>query len=87
MSANFGSIALQPFVRTAGAAASVLAFIRSFVGALIGGAIGQAFDGSARPLAIALLVLGVVALLLVLFSERGRLFRRVYPRGAARPQL
>jgi DHA1 family bicyclomycin/chloramphenicol resistance-like MFS transporter len=47
---------------------------------LIGALIGQAYDGTARPLALALLTAGSVTLLAVLFSERGRLFRRLnYP--------
>lgn len=83
--ANFGSIALQPFARIAGAAASFQAFTRMAAGSLLGGAIGQAFDGSARPLALALLGCGLAALGLVLVSERGRLFRRLTPPGMARP--
>jgi DHA1 family bicyclomycin/chloramphenicol resistance-like MFS transporter len=83
--ANFGSIALQPFARTAGAASSFQAFIRMAAGSLLGGLIGQAFDGSARPLAIALLCCGVVTLTLVLITENGRLFRRLTPPGMARP--
>lgn len=75
--ANFTSIALQPFARTAGAAASVMAFLRLLLGATIGTLIGQAYDGTARPLLAAMTVAGVVALLLVLFSERGVLFRRL----------
>jgi DHA1 family bicyclomycin/chloramphenicol resistance-like MFS transporter len=83
--ANFGSIALQPFARTAGAASSFQAFTRMAMGSLLGGLIGQAFDGSARPLALALLACGVLALGLVLISENGRLFRRLNPPGMARP--
>lgn len=82
--ANFGSIALQPFARTAGAAASLQVFIRMVLGSVLGIVIGQAYDGTARPLAIALLVCGTLSLLLVLFSERGRLFRRLNPPGAQR---
>lgn len=85
--ANFQSIALQPFARTAGAAASVQAFIRIALAALLGATIGQAYDGTARPLSLALLLGGLTALLLVLFSERGRLFRRLYPRGAVRIEV
>jgi MFS transporter, DHA1 family, multidrug resistance protein len=84
--ANAGSIAIQPFSRTAGSAASVQGFVRTVSAALLGGMIGQAYDGTARPLAAALLASGCLALLLVLFSERGRLFRRVYPRGTPRPE-
>ncbi len=82
--ANFGSIAMQPFARGAGAAASAQAFIRMVLAAVLGSLIGQAYDGSARPLAVALLSAGTVAMLLVLFSERGRLFRRLNPPRAAR---
>lgn len=83
--ANFGSIAMQPFAEIAGAASSVQAFVRMLMGALIGTLIGQLYDGSSRPLALALFVSGWLALGLVLFSERGRLFRRIHPPGAPRP--
>ncbi|MCC6926160.1 multidrug effflux MFS transporter [Novosphingobium sp.] len=79
MGANFTSIALQPFARTAGAAASAQMFVRSSLSSLLGIAIGQAFDGTARPIALALLLGGVGALMLVLYSERGQLFRRPNP--------
>ena len=85
LGANFGAIALQPFARSAGAAASVQAVVRSGLGATVGIAIGRAYDGSARPLAGAMVMAGCAALLLVLYSERGRLFRRIYPRGVPRP--
>lgn len=83
--ANFSSIALQPFGRIAGAASSVQLFLRMSVGSAIGAAIGQAYDGSARPLALGLLVCGLASLALVLWSEHGRLFRRLIPPGAERP--
>ena len=82
--ANFGSIALQPFARIAGAASSYQAFVRMVVGASIGAIIGQAFDNSARPLAFGLAVCALVSLSLVLFSERGKLFRRLHPPGTPR---
>lgn len=76
MGANFGSIAMQPFGETAGAASSAQSFIRMLLGAGIGIAIGQAYDESARPLAWALFGCSLASLGLVLFSEGGRLFRR-----------
>jgi DHA1 family bicyclomycin/chloramphenicol resistance-like MFS transporter len=76
--ANFQSIALQPFARIAGAASSVQAFMRLMVGASLGALIGQAYDGTARPLAMALLGAGILCLLAVLHSERGKLFRRLH---------
>lgn len=84
MGANFTSIALQPFAHIAGAAASVQMFLRSTMSALLGTTIGLAYDGSARPLALSLLCGGLLALALVLFSERGRLFRRLNPPGSLR---
>jgi DHA1 family bicyclomycin/chloramphenicol resistance-like MFS transporter len=76
---NFQSIALQPFARTAGAAASVTAFVRMGLGATLGTLVGQAYDGTPRPLFAAMTAAGVIALLLVLYSERGVLFRRLNP--------
>ena len=78
MGANFGSIAMQPFAATAGAASSAQSFVRMLLGAGVGIAIGQAYDDSARPLALALFLCSALSLLLVLFSERGTLFRRRY---------
>lgn len=79
LGSNFSSIAMQPLADIAGVASSVQTFVRMLGGALIGVVIGQAYDGSARPLAFALLIAGVLALALVMFSERGKLFRRLYP--------
>lgn len=83
--ANFGSIALQPFARIAGSAASVQAFVRLVLASIIGAVVGQSYDLTARPYSAALVISGVLALLLVLFSEKGRLFRRLYPPGTPRP--
>ena len=55
IAANFGSIALQPFERTAGSASSVQAFLRVVIGSVVGILIGQAYDGTAHPLALGLL--------------------------------
>lgn len=71
---NFGAIAMNPFFAIAGAASSAHGFVRMTTAALLGGAIGYAFDGTARPLALALLASGMLCLVLVLLSEKGRLF-------------
>lgn len=71
---NFGAIAMNPFFAIAGAASSVHGFVRMTMAAIIGAGIGYAFDGTARPLALALLASGIACLLLVLFSEKGKLF-------------
>jgi len=79
LGANFGSIAMQPFANIAGAASSIQTFFRMFGAALVGLVIGQSYDGTARPFAHALLLTSVLSLLLVAFSEKGRLFRRLNP--------
>ncbi|WP_245806036.1 multidrug effflux MFS transporter [Erythrobacter donghaensis] len=71
---NFGAIAMNPFFAIAGAASSAHGFVRMTTAALLGGAIGYAFDGTARPLALALLASGLTCLVLVLLSEKGKLF-------------
>jgi DHA1 family bicyclomycin/chloramphenicol resistance-like MFS transporter len=77
LGANFGSIAMQPFANIAGAASSVQTFFRMFGAALVGLVIGQSYDGTAQPFAFALLTCSTLALLLVLYSEKGKLFRRL----------
>ncbi|TMM47318.1 multidrug effflux MFS transporter [Qipengyuania marisflavi] len=72
--ANFGSIAMQPFRHIAGAASSAQSFLRMTTGAVLGASIGYTYDGTARPLAAALLVAAILSLALVLFSENGKLF-------------
>ena len=60
------------------------AFAGNLIGGPFGAMIGQAYDGTARPLALALLAAGTVTLLAVLFSEKGRLFRRLHYPSANR---
>jgi DHA1 family bicyclomycin/chloramphenicol resistance-like MFS transporter len=82
--ANFSAIALQPFARMAGAASSMQMFTRMLLGSLVGITIGQAYDGTARPLTMSFVACSVVTLGLVLYSEHGRLFRRLIPPGGER---
>ncbi|MGY6638089.1 MAG: multidrug effflux MFS transporter [Erythrobacter sp.] len=71
---NFGAIAMNPFFAIAGAASSAHGFVRMTMAAVVGAGIGYAFDGTARPLALALLASGLTCLVLVLLSEKGKLF-------------
>ena len=73
---NFGSIAMQPFARGAGAASSFQTFVRTVLAAGLGALVGQQFDGSPLPLSVSFLIGGLVCLALVLVAERGELFRR-----------
>ena len=74
--ANFGSIAMQPFGEVAGAASSFQAFVRTILGAVIGAVVGQFFNGTTLPMSQGFLVCGVIALIAVLFAEKGKLFQR-----------
>jgi len=76
LGANFTSIALQPFAHFAGSASSLQTTVRTGGGAVIGAVVGAAYDGTARPVAMAMFGLSLTAILLVLYSERGKLFRR-----------
>ena len=76
---NFQSIALQPFGRIAGAAASALSFVRLVVGSVLGLWIGQLFDGTSVPLTAAMLIASLGCIALVLFSESGKMFNRRTP--------
>lgn len=72
---NFNALALEPLGAIAGTASSFLGFYTTLLGALSGLLIGQAFDGSVLPIAIGYTGLGALALLVVAWTERGRLFR------------
>ena len=82
LGSNMGSIAMQPFGHVAGAASSFQSFARMVIAAPLGGLIGQAYDGTLRPLAWGFVGCGVAAAVLVVWAERGRLFRRLHPATA-----
>lgn len=73
---NFSSIAMTPFGHVAGAASSFQTFVRTVIAASIGAAIGQQFNGSVAPVAGGFVACGFVALALVLWCEKGKLFTR-----------
>lgn len=75
--ANFSAMAMEPLGHVAGTASSTQGFIQTVVGGMMGAALGQAFDGTVTPLATGFLSLSVVALVMVLIAERGKLFGSV----------
>ena len=75
MMVNFNTMAMEPLGAIAGTASSVIGLYTTLAGALLGLIVGQAFDGTVIPLGVGFLLLGVVGLLVVLWTERGRLFR------------
>ena len=72
---NFGSMAMEPMGHIAGTASSAQGFISTTGGATLGFLIGQQFNGSAVPMTLGFVSLGLTALVCVLIAERGRLFR------------
>jgi DHA1 family bicyclomycin/chloramphenicol resistance-like MFS transporter len=74
--ANFGSIAMEPFAKMAGAASSFQMAFRTVLGAGIGAFVGQAFDGTTLPMAVGFLTCGLAALAVIFWAERGKLFNR-----------
>jgi MFS transporter, DHA1 family, multidrug resistance protein len=71
---NFNSIAMQPLGHIAGTATSLIGTLTFTGGAVLGGLVGQAFDGTVVPIASAFFGFGLGSLLIVLITERGRLF-------------
>lgn len=78
---NFGAIAMEPLGHVAGAAASIQGFITTIGGALCGFVIGQLFDGTTVPLTLGFTGFGLAGLLMVLATEKGKLFQT----GSASP--
>lgn len=73
-SANFSTLAMTNMGAFAGTASSIQGVAATIGGALVGLAIGQAFDGTVVPFLAGMTLTAIVALLIVLATERGRLF-------------
>ncbi|SIR53787.1 MULTISPECIES: multidrug effflux MFS transporter [unclassified Bosea (in: a-proteobacteria)] len=71
---NFGALAMDPLGHVAGTASSVQGFVTTVVGALLGFYIGQHFDGTIVPITLGFALYGLMALVIVLLVEKGRLF-------------
>lgn len=83
---NFNTIAMHPMGAIAGTASSVIGAVQLAVGALLGAVLDRMFDGTILPLAFGFLGYGVIAMLLVLWAEGGRLFRRLDVHDAEPPR-
>jgi DHA1 family bicyclomycin/chloramphenicol resistance-like MFS transporter len=81
---NFGAMAMEPMAKIAGTAASVQGFTSTVGGAILGFGIGQSFDGTSLPMTAGFAAAGVLALVIILVTEGGRLFGP--PMGASRHQ-
>jgi DHA1 family bicyclomycin/chloramphenicol resistance-like MFS transporter len=71
---NFNAMAMEPLGAVAGTAAAFIGAYTTLLGALCGLAVGQSFDGTVVPLTAGYFILSLACLLVVLWTERGRLF-------------
>lgn len=72
--ANFSSLVMEPAGKRAGTTAAAFGAATSVFGAVLGGAIGLAYNGTVLPLVLGHAVLGGIGLVIVLITERGKLF-------------
>jgi len=71
---NFSALAMEPQGHIAGTASSLFGTITTLIGIGVGAAIGQYFNNTLVPLATGALVSSVLALIVVIVVEKGRLF-------------
>lgn len=71
---NFNALALEPLGRIAGTASSAYGFATVTLSAILGGVIGRLYDGTAAPVVWGLAGFTTLGVLIVLVTERGRLF-------------
>lgn len=72
---NFSALAMEPQGHIAGTASSLFGSVTTLFGIAIGYAIGQAYNGTLVPFALGNLLGTILALIIVLAVEKGRLFR------------
>ena len=78
---NFGTLAMRNMAPIAGTASSFQGVTGTIGGATIGLIIGQSFDGTQLPFLFGMASCGAVGLVLVLWTERGRLFGGIEPQS------
>ena len=71
--ANFNALAMEPFGRSAGTASAAYGFATTTASGLLGGVIGRFYDGTTLPLVAGFAALGLVSLVIVAVTERGRI--------------
>jgi MFS transporter, DHA1 family, multidrug resistance protein len=69
---NLNAMAMEPVGHVAGSAAALCGFASTVGGASIGGLVGRAYDGTTRPFVYGQALLGVMALAMLIATERGR---------------
>lgn len=76
--ANFNTLALETVGEIAGTASSVSGFLQTSIATSLGFFIAQQFDETTIPNSAAFFFLSIIAILLVLWAERGHLFKQYH---------
>jgi len=74
MGSNFSALAMEPLGKIAGTASAAYGFATTTVASLIGMAIASRYDGTTVPLMLGFVCLGLASLVIVLITEKGKLF-------------
>ncbi|WP_233352986.1 multidrug effflux MFS transporter [Henriciella mobilis] len=74
MGANFSALGMEPLGRIAGTASAAYGFMTTTVASFFGWMVASRFDGSVVPILEGYVGLGIASLVIVLITERGKLF-------------
>jgi len=74
LGANFSAIAMEPQGKVAGTASALYGFATTTVASGFGYMVSSQFNGTVSPIVLGFVGLGVLSLILVLITERGKLF-------------
>lgn len=74
LGSNFSALAMEPLGSIAGTASAAYGFATTTVSSLIGMVIGSQYNGSTIPLMIGFVCLGASSLVIILITEKGKLF-------------
>jgi DHA1 family bicyclomycin/chloramphenicol resistance-like MFS transporter len=83
---NFNAMAMEPLGHIAGTGSSVQGFVTTTGGAVIGFGIGQLYNGTTVPMTLGFALCGIAALVIVLATERWRVFGTSQPTPLPTPR-
>lgn len=72
---NCTALSMEPMGHMAGAASAANGFAGTTIAALVGGLVARSFDGTPVPIIAGFFYLGLAAIAVMLWTERGRLFQ------------
>ncbi len=74
LGSNFSALAMEPLGSIAGTASAAYGFATTTVSSLIGMLIGSQYNGTTIPLMLGFVGLGLSSLMIILITEKGKLF-------------